>query len=310
MDFYNMIKNLEKDQISELISFKIDQAKYASNYTNKRFIGVDCGINPSLTLTGENELDSQAMWNGFIPEDVKIIYSFVPNENGFTVNNGCYYYVDSHEYLYEFAMFIKDKNIKNDLEFLSYVYLFIDTYFYNLSLKDTHRKQMHKPLINQNGKYIESLKKHRFQDFKGSNNAECSEYSVLAENILSIFGYPILYLGGSVSAREEHGGHAFNLILINGKAYIIDFTIPIEIYTIDGIVKSKMPFIGAIDDFNSETLHDHLINQTPYDFNEYYLLDVNNNLMMVKTDSERHYVVGNVEYYNKKQKLEKTIKKI
>lgn len=306
MDFYYMIKKLSDDQVKELISFKIDELRYKSYQIPKRFIGVDCDINPSLSINGEIDFDSQTMWQGFIPEDVKIIYSFVKNEEGYTVNNGCYYYVDNYEYLYEFAEYIKGQDIKDEMDFLNHVYMFIDNYFYNLKTNYVHRKIMHSSLMDVNGKYIKTNKKHSFLDFKGSNNAECSEYSVIVQNILSIFDYQTIYFGGSVASPKGIGGHAFNFSIIENKPCIIDFTIPVNIYSWDGVLVGKSPFLGVINDFNPKTMTRHAIEHIPYDFSDYYMMEINKVLTMFPTNEERHYVIGNIEYYNE---LGKSLKK-
>ena len=302
MDFYNMIKNLDDEQLKELISFKIDEARYQAKDIPKRFIGIDCDINPCITLDGEQELDSQALWQGFIPEDVKIIYSFVPNEEGYTVNNGCYYYIDDNKYLYEFSKYIKEKDIKDDIDFLTYVYKFIDQYFNSFIEKDLNRNKMHQPLVDAFGKYITPNIGHHFKDFKSLNNAECSEYSAMAQNILSIFGYTTIYFGGAVNSIYGRGGHAFNLSLINEKPCIIDFTIPVETYSFDGKI-DYTPFLGNIKDFSTESLKKHLLEYIPYEFPDYYCINVNNKIIMITNGHKRGYIVGNIEYYNEKKKV-------
>ena len=305
MDFYNLIRNLDIEQINELISLRIDQEKYKSLQMRKRFIGIDCDINPKISLTGEEDLDSQCIWSGFIPEDVKIIYSFLPNEDGYTVNNGCYYYIDDHEYLYQFAHYIKTKEIKTEIEFLSYVYRFIDYYFNSLDTEFTHRMFMHQPLIDSNGRYIKPTMGHRFIDFKSSNNAECSEYSAMAQNILSIFNYPTLYFGGSVKTIHGTGGHAFNFTLVNSSPCIIDFTIPVKIYSINGEYKGESPFLGPIEDFTADTFERHTQERVPYNFKEYYYLDTLKDLLMISEGNTRHYVIGSVDYFNNEHTLQK-----
>ena len=301
MDFYYMIKNLEEEQINELISLKISELTYKAEQIPRRFIGVNCGINPTITLDGEVEHDSQAIWQGFIPEDVKIIYSFLPNEDGYTVNNGCYYYMDKHDYIYEFAKYIKRQNITDEIDFLTCVYKFIDNYFNGLVVKEeTTREEMHKPLFDKNGKYIEPSTGHLFSDFKGSNNAMCSEYSAMAQNILSVFDYTMLYLSGSVNSPSGKGGHAYNLSLVKEVPCIIDFTIPVETYSLDDGIIDYSPFLGPIDDFSPESLRAHINGHQPFNFIDYYYLITKNGYSMITTGKERDYVVSDVEYYNEK----------
>ena len=203
MDFYYMIKNLSSDQTRELVSFKIDEQTYRARVFPNRFIGVDCDINPKLDFYGEIESNSQYLWQGFIPKDVRIIYSCEGDSNGFAVNNGCYYYIDNDEYIYEFCEYIKQIDLKNTLDFFLHLRLFIDRYFYNLKNDGVPRQEYHKPIVDLHEQNIPRKDGHRFLDFKDANNAECSEYSAMAENILSIFGYQTIFLDGSVKTNWE-----------------------------------------------------------------------------------------------------------
>ena len=310
MDFYNTIKNLDDEQIRELISFKIDEARYRSQAFTSRFIGVDCDINPTLSIDGEVEPDSQCMWQGFIPEDVKIIYSFIKDKDGYTVNNGCYYYVKDHDYLYEFAKYIKDKDIKKESEFLCHVYNFIENYFYSLTRHDQERMAMHRPLLDKEGRYIPPTSEHLFSDFKNSNSALCSEYSVMAQNILSIFGYVMIYFGGSVNSPTGKGGHAFNFTLVGETPCIVDFTIPVNVYNLEGRIIRQSPFLGAINDFTTETLKRHISEHEPYDFKEYFSVDMGFKEKLYPNGKNRTYVIGNVEVFNKSNHtLQKSINK-
>ncbi len=307
MNFYYMIRNLSNEQIKELLSLKIDELKYYASAYKERFIGIDCDINPLLEMGGEQKLNSQAIWQGFIPEDVKIIYSFLPNKNGFTTNNGCYYYIDNHDYLYEFALYIKEQEIKDSLDFLKHVYTFIDDYFFSLDTYNKTRMEMHQPFLNSNGRYITPSTGHHLSDFKGKNNAKCSEYSAIAENILSVFGYKTIYLGGAVNTKYGSGGHAFNLAVIDNIPCILDFTIPVETYDFQGKIIEISPFLGVITDFNQETLHNHIYDYIPYEFDDYEYLVIGDTTIMINNNSTRSYIAGKVEYYN--QKIKKLSKK-
>ncbi len=299
MDFYNTIKNLDEEQIRELISFKIDQLRYLSRVFPNRFIGVDCNINPELTLDGEVEQKSQAVWQGFIPEDVKIVYSYVKNEDGYTVNNGCYYYMDDFDYIYEFAKFIKAKAPENEMGFLTFLQNFIDQYFRGITIKEQKRDDMHRPLVDKEGRYIAPTIGHHFSDFKGINNARCSEYSAMAQNILSIFDYKMMYLDGAVNTPDAKGGHSFNFTIVDGIPCIIDFTMAVATISLNGEFVTYTPFIGYINDYSPENLRQHILEREPFDFLDYYNLLAKENIFTVVTGHKRNYIVGNVEYYDK-----------
>lgn len=305
MDFYNIIKNLDDEQIKELISFKVAELTYKSKVFPNRFIGIDCDINPKRDFYGEVESKSQSVWQGFIPKDVKIIYSFVPNEEGYTVNNGCYYYIDDDTYIYEFAKYIKDKEVKSEIDFLTHVYNFIENYFYGLTIHDYTREQMHHPLLRADGKYLESSSGHRFLDFKDANNAMCSEYSAMAQNILSVFGYTMIYFCGAVKTSVGTGGHVFNFGLVDSNPCIIDFTIPVKAYSLNNRRFYYSPFLGPVKDYNSETFKNHFFNQIPYDFNDYNYVETSNQFSMIADGNTRHYVIGNISYFKNAKTLHK-----
>lgn len=66
-------------------------------------------------------------------------------------------------------------------------------------------------------------------DFKGNNTAMCAERSAVAQNILSFLGYNPIMIMGYLSSKKGivNEGHAFNCIIRNGKAILVDFTNPI-----------------------------------------------------------------------------------
>ena len=300
MDFYYMIKNLSSDQTRELVSFKIDEQTYRARVFPNRFIGVDCDINPKLDFYGEIESNSQYLWQGFIPKDVRIIYSCEGDSNGFAVNNGCYYYIDNDEYIYEFFEYIKQIDLKNTLDFFLHLRLFIDRYFYNLKNDGVPRQEYHKPIVDLHEQNIPRKDGHRFLDFKDANNAECSEYSAMAENILSIFGYQTIFLDGSVKTNWEKGGHSFNLVIVNNKVFIVDFHIPIDIIDINHNLLNQAPFMGHIQYYDLESLRNHILNKQPFSFDDYTIMELNSTNYRLLLDVKREYIAGNAEYYDEK----------
>ena len=229
---------------------------------------------------------------------VKIIYSYVLDSNGYTVNNGCYYYITDHEYIYEFAKYIQQERIIDEIDFLTHVFKFINYYFFSFKTRNISREQMHQPPLNKYGRYIRPTMTHRFLDFKEANNAECSEFSVMAQNILSIFGFKMLFFNGSVNSIYGNGGHAFNLALINKVPCIIDFYIPSKVYKIDGKLSTYSPFLGVINGYSTTSLRRHLLNKIPYYFPDYSYLKINDSYIMISNGENRKYTVGDVECHD------------
>ena len=66
-------------------------------------------------------------------------------------------------------------------------------------------------------------------DFKKNGTAMCVEKSAMAQNILAFLGYNPMMIFGYLSNEKgiTNEGHAYNCIIRNGKAMLIDFTNPI-----------------------------------------------------------------------------------
>ena len=66
-------------------------------------------------------------------------------------------------------------------------------------------------------------------DFKRNGTAMCVEKSAMAQNILAFLGYNPMMIFGYLSNEKGiiNEGHAYNCIIRNGKAMLIDFTNPI-----------------------------------------------------------------------------------
>ena len=66
-------------------------------------------------------------------------------------------------------------------------------------------------------------------DFKQNGTAMCVEKSAMAQNILAFLGYNPMMIFGYLSNEKgiTNEGHAYNCIIRNGKAMLIDFTNPI-----------------------------------------------------------------------------------
>ena len=133
----NDIRNT--DDICSYIDAAIKELKGVVKKFNpsENFLGVNVPLNKKFDLeNNDNYLIGNFYWYSFIDSDVKVIYGFSIDENSYVCNDGLYYYIDDNEYLYDFARFIKDKEIGNDFDFLCYVKEFLDDYFNDISNKN------------------------------------------------------------------------------------------------------------------------------------------------------------------------------
>ena len=307
MDLFNYLKNLDEEQIRQMIALKITELKYKSKINSKNFIGVDCGINPAYTILEKPEDDNKAMWFGFIPNDVKIVYSFTQNSNGYTTNNGGYYYM-SDSIIYEFAIFAKNKEANNYLEFLDLIWEFLDKYFNNLRPPINTRSEMLSPLLRNDDWYFEPTIEHNIEIFKGRNNAMCSEFAAVAQNILSIYGYQSMFFVGSVKVEDTIGPHAFNIAIVENNPLLLDFMIPVSTYDLQGNEIGFSPYMGIIKDFSIEKLITTSKEKEPLSFPEYEFYLLNDKVQYHELDKKRHYALGNLKFFEENTNYEKKSK--
>ncbi len=86
------------------------------------------------------------------------------------------------------------------------------------------------------------------KEFKRNNTAMCVERAALAQNLLAFLGYNPMMVYGYISNEngDKNVGHAYNIIIRNGKAIIADFSNP--------IFKDKRFYKTALYPINGETL--------------------------------------------------------
>lgn len=299
---YSIIKQYP-DDVEGVIDYLIEEAAELSKKLNNNnlVLGVDCSINPEFDGLEEVVHNTKAMWAGFLRDDVKIVYKFIKDDNGYTVNEGCYYYMDDNKYLYDFGEYIKDKKIENDYEFLDCIIKFLDSYLYNeldIAKNDT---DVYPIIYDSRNRVIDSIGRHSISDFYSDNSAQCSEYSAMASNILSVFGYDVLYLGGSVNCKSGSGGHAYNIAILDDGYAIIDFSVPVSKSDITGNIIGCSPFIGFLEEDSMGYISSFAISHEPIDLTDYEIVRLTDNDLFISNGDKRHYVIGNVNYYDNKK---------
>ena len=124
------------------------------------------------------------------------------------------WHTDSGEIYYASHMLPK---IKSDLEYInSYVQPVVDG---AMALPKSERiKYIHDQLINKlEYGYVDSKS---LVDGLKQNKAVCYGYTVLFKNICERVGIPCDYREGST----EYGAHAWNIVHVGGKEYLVDVT--------------------------------------------------------------------------------------
>lgn len=287
MKFLNEIRTLSEEQLKKTVEAKIEELEKRSKEENPNcnIIGYQVDSNPEfheLKSDGEYvniELTMRCFYNNFISKDTKMVYGLTYNYDGRAGNGGCYYYVDDQEYLYDFCKFIQEQDVETEYEFFGFIRDFLKGYFG--TIKQVEREQMYSLLVDGNEKIIPPRKEHSIKDFKGKGNAMCSEYTVMAQNILRLFDFESYFVIGqeAVSGRNAES-HAFNMINFleseteEERHAIIDFMNPVNVWDISYHKVGEEPFIGQLEALDDDFV-DRFINQEEhlvFDDYAYYVL--------------------------------------
>lgn len=310
-DILKKINRRNNESVKKIINKYINKAKkeaFDKNFDSTT-IGFNSDINPSLLIDITNLDDIQEMtisgtpfWLGFIPENVKIVYSFEIG-NCTIANEGYYYYISDNSYLYEFAKYLKDKKIKNDITFIVYVTDFIRKYFSTL-YNPIDRDQLHHLIYDANNLLYEPIKEHSIIDFKGKGAALCSEYSALFQNILSAFGYESIYIHGEIDHNGESNlCHAFNIITMDDKYTIVDPSVTINCIDYNKKVQKIYPYIYELDDYNDEDLNNFLLGDYSLELEDLEAQIINDQCYTFSKTKKRVYRVDQLHKFYDEENL-------
>ena len=307
IEILNKIKNVKEDELKDIIDYYKDIAeRIALNYNDEvDFIGFDLDINYNRDICDLNfrkfkesehiyQYGCMNYYSGYILNYIKICYSLFVNDFMKCFNKGQYYYINDDSYLEEFIKYIKDRNIESDCELILYVSSFIKKYFHNWN-KNIDREKMYNSILKDNFMFYEPIKEHSIVDFKGKGAAMCSEYSALGQNILSLFGYDIDYIFGSLNNDDVN--HVYNMININNKYYLLDFSKGTILYNYDGRIIKSLPFIAELSNFNSEMYDDFIEGDSFIELDNYETYKFGDYCLEFSTFDKRVYKLKKCERY-------------
>lgn len=221
------------------------------------------------------------IFKGFIPLNTRIKYSNLNMED---------YGMQTTDFIYEFAHFIRKYNINNKTSLIHNLEYFINSYF------GTYVKIKREIIFNDNAwknttsdaEYFKALENNKIGDLKGKNAAQCTERSALVQQILSIFGIESYYCIGCVDLKNKQEPHCFNVVKRKKDYALLDYSLPVTSYNLDGSVKNYYPFIGLL---TNEEFSDFINNGTIKAFDDYCM----NGTVKEKTNEKRLYVIGSYE---------------
>ena len=229
---------------------------------------------------------------------MRIVFGMTFDYYHIASNAGEYYYVDDDSYILDFCNYIKDQEIINEYEFFSYVLEFVDNYFGRI--KDINRSDMFKMITKSGRNLYRPTRKHNFSEFKGRGNAMCTEYTLMAGNILNVFGFETSFALGKVEIGDDTSGHhAFNIIEYTEKESnrkinaIMDFAYPVQVHDKDYHPIDKAPFIGELEVEDDEIMDYLLDGDNTFTFEDYLYLLLGNSIIKLGNNKDRNYNITN-----------------
>lgn len=217
------------------------------------------------------------------------------------------YHIYDNDYLYDFAMGIKRQNLPNDANLLQQIMPMLDYYFGFPKDNVDRRSQVLDEWMEQNAdafydEHPEMRQSEWFDSgeeqmsvsretpisaFKKQGVAQCSERAVMAQNLLKMCGYDSQVVFGSCKSRGVAEEHAYNLVSIDGKNSLLDFSNTVYDYK-DGKMVGRRPYSVALSDEDKRVFlsGDKVIEATDFHFE---------NGKRVNENRMRRYGVGDTE---------------
>ena len=300
MDIVEEIKKCETDEeLRELSQEAIDVFTKKAQEENlcTEYLGDDIGIFPKFVV-GEETYDSNNVWNGYIPKGVRVSYARykADGQQQFT-NLGYYYYMDDDDYVYEFFKLIHDEeDIDDENDIIMVAQSFIEDKF-SKTIDPTSRQVMHMLFRKADNTFCKPFHEHKFSDFYHNGSAMCTEKAILAQNLLSLLGMEVIYINDF--------NHSYNIYVPteefekDHKAYVLDFGNYVPCYDIKFDYLCRIPFYGAICDFDKRA-EDIFCGRQRVQFPNYVIVKTKYKTLAKKMGEDRDYGVDYIPFEEKK----------
>ena len=271
------------------------QIVYDNYYSEKGYvIGMDIPINPQkYFFNGINDDsylydESILEWGGYIPFGTKIVYNMWLSFSDYSsYNAGGYYYLDDEEYIGECIYFLKDEYIPDIETLINYVYAYLcNKLEKNVNKKD--RADIHRLVRKDEDTFFEPVREYSIKDFYHNGSALCSEYGVMAQNILSFLDLDVTLV--------FTGSHAFQLLKIDDDYYALDFSKTVAVLNYDMKYINKVPYFCKIGPLDDEWLKRFFDGEEKISLKEYYIQSIGNHFYKMETNYDRIYSIDfNIE---------------
>ena len=253
-----------EEEIDEFITSQIKELDEKSTKVEQLgFIGLGKSLN---------------IHHGFIPLNTRIKYENLAMET---------YGMETTDFYYEYARFIKKNNIKTKTAAIYSLEYFINSYF---GLADGEKARW--AVLNEKAmqtetddEYFEALDNCKIGDMKGRNCALCTERGALAQQILSLLRFESFYCIGCLARGDIQEAHCFNIVKRKNDYAILDYSMPVGKYNEKDEFLQYYPFIGIL---SNEEFEEFITNGVLKSFDEYKMIGKE----CIPIDGERTYVVG------------------
>ena len=217
-------------------------------------------------------------YKGFIPLNTRIKYANINIET---------YGMESTDFFYEFAYFVRKYGIKSISSLIYSAEMFCNQYF-GYPGKCKREEVFYDRAFNTtttDEELFAALKNNKIGDLKGKGAAECTEYGALVQQLLSLFGLEVYYCIGCLDRKNKQECHCFNIAKSQNGYVLLDYSIPVTAYNNDGSFKVFLPFIGEL---SNEEFLDFINKGIVKGFNNYQYIGNERQVL----NSRREYVVG------------------
>jgi len=293
MNILNKIYNLKDNELEEYVRKRINKLEdeFISSYEYNSYVGFDLDINPNYSLLDENDymIFINNKMGFYIPLYTKMIYG-MSGKTGYFCNSGYYYYIDDDSYILNFIKRIRKYEIYDDRDIFDEILFFLDDLFGKYKIDNKDREEKSRLILKNEKKYYKLNKEHKLSNLYNDGSAVCTEYSLLAHNILKFLGYDSIFVVG----LNEQMSHAFNFVGFNNnftrerENLLIDFSMPITLVDTRFKIEGRFPFIYRLNE-NVHSVVDKLRHGESLICEDYFLMYFNDEIMKFSYDCNRNY---------------------
>jgi len=303
MNIYEFLRELDDDEVESFVDDRIEQLEYAHK-NDKSILGYYADETPKACYFVDDKkgaMTVRCFHKGYLKKGTKIVFGFSISPDGDIDNKGDYYYLNDQQYIYDFCKFIRHFDITNEYDLFDKILLFMRNYFG--FHKRINRDDMFHLIYDENGKSFPLKHEHDLNWFKGKGSAMCSEFAVMAQNILSVLGIDTyVVLGAYTSTNNKTDNHAFNFVSIEEEnefgeieesGLLVDFSEFCNIYNVKREKIGESPFIGYLDKFDDDFVLRFLYDEEHLFIQDYNYEKIGDTTLQISFDRDRDYFVNN-----------------